>query len=102
MPDIHIHRDHPLGLAAARQVARGWAEKAERKLDMSCRYEAGTEQDVLHFSRSGLEGTLQVRADSFELQAALGFLFSAFKDSIEDKISRQLDELIAQQRGTPA
>ena len=98
MPDIHIHREHELGLSGAREVATGWAEKAERKLDMSCRYEEGDAEDVLHFSRAGAQGTLRVNAERFELQATLGYLLGSFKDQIEQEIGRQLDELIGQQR----
>ena len=98
MPDIHIHREHELGLSGAREVATGWADKAERKLDMSCRYEEGDTEDVLHFSRAGAQGTLRVNAERFELQATLGFLLGSFKDQIEQEIARQLDELIGQQR----
>lgn len=97
MPDIHIHRDHALGLNGAREVATGWAEKAESKFDMSCRYEEGEAEDVLHFSRVGAEGTLRVNAEQFELQAKLGFLLGSFKDQIEQEIGRQLDELIGRQ-----
>lgn len=98
MPDIHIHRDHELGLSDAREVAKGWAEKAERKLDMSCRYEEGDAEDVLHFSRAGAQGTLAVNAECFELRATLGFLLGSFKDQIEQEIARQLDELIGRRR----
>lgn len=93
MPDIHIQRAHALGLPAAREVAQRWAEKAERKLDMQCRYEEGAEQDVLSFTRTGASGSLQVTAQGFELKAKLGFLLGSFQPQIEAEISRQLDEL---------
>jgi hypothetical protein len=32
MPDIHIHREHTLGLAEARKVAFEWAEHGRRKV----------------------------------------------------------------------
>ena len=34
MADIHIDRDHTLGLAEARKLAFRWAEQAENKFDM--------------------------------------------------------------------
>ena len=34
MSDLHIQRDHHLGLPRAREVARAWARKAEEKFDM--------------------------------------------------------------------
>ena len=31
MPDIHIQRDHSLGLPAARKIAFQWAEQVEEE-----------------------------------------------------------------------
>lgn len=94
MPDIHIHREHQLGFKQARKVAFSWAEKAEEKFDMECAYEEGDTEDTLHFSRSGVKGTLLVDAKRFEMNAQLGFLFGAFKDRIESEIGEQLDALL--------
>ena len=94
MPHIHIHRDHHLGLAKARKIAFSWAEKAEEKFDMECTYEEGDTEDLLTFSRSGVQGTLLVDAQQLEMKAQLGFLFSAFKDRIEAEIGEQLDALL--------
>ncbi|EJE48973.1 putative polyhydroxyalkanoic acid system protein [Acidovorax sp. CF316] len=94
MPDIHIHREHQLGFKQARKVAFSWAEKAEKKFDMECTYEEGDTEDTLHFSRSGVKGTLLVDATRFEMNAQLGFLFGAFKDRIESEIGEQLDALL--------
>ena len=101
MPDIHIHRPHQLGLSAARGVAHTWARKAEAKFGLACVYEEGEQQDVLHFSRAGVQGTLQVQADQFELAAELGFLFGAFQGRIEAEISAQLDKLLHAQPQAP-
>ena len=95
MPDIHIHREHQLGLHKARKIAFSWAEKAEKKFDMECTYEEGDTQDTLHFNRSGVKGTLLVDASQFEMRAQLGFLFGAFKDRIESEIGDQLDALLS-------
>lgn len=99
MPDIHIHREHHLGLKEARKIAFSWAEKAEEKFDMECVYEEGDTEDTLTFSRSGVKGTLLVDATQFEMKAQLGFLFGAFKDRIESEIGDQLDALL---NGKPA
>ena len=98
MSDLHIQRDHHLGLPQAREVARAWARKAEEKFDMECTYEEGDTQDTLTFARAGVAGTLLVDAQQFDMTAKLGFLFSAFKDRIETEIGGQLDELL----GTPS
>ena len=95
MPDIHILRPHSLGLPEARKVAIVWAQKAEKKFDMECTYEEGEVQDRLHFSRAGIQGTLQVSADQFALDAELGFLFGAFQERIESEMGAQLDKLLS-------
>ena len=104
MPDIHIHRPHALGLPEARRIAGLWAQKAQAKFDMECTYTEAAAQaadsataaaDTLHFRRPGIEGTLQVLGDRFELQAELGFLFAAFKERITDEIEGQFDKLLA-------
>jgi putative polyhydroxyalkanoate system protein len=95
MADIHIHRKHTLGLAKARDIAFNWAQDVENKLDMACTYEEGKTEDCVSFSRSGVNGTLVVTKDGFELKAKLGFLVGAFKDKIEAEISKNLDALLA-------
>ncbi|MEZ5703844.1 MAG: polyhydroxyalkanoic acid system family protein [Burkholderiaceae bacterium] len=95
MSDIHLLRNHHLGLEGARSVAARWADKAQRKLEMACAFAQTDEGDELQFSRPGVKGTLLVNAERFELRAELGFLFSAFKDQIEREIAKNLDELLA-------
>ena len=96
MPDIHIEREHTLGLAEARKLAFRWAELAEQKFDMECSYEEGKTSDMVSFSRSGANGELKVTADRFELHARLGFLLGVFKERIETEIVNNLDQLLAQ------
>jgi len=94
MSAIHIHRYHQLGLSQARDIARQWVNKAERKFDLRCHYLSSEAQDTVRFERSGIQGTLQVRADQFELAAQLGLLLSAFAPSIEAEIAAQIDSLL--------
>lgn len=96
MPDIHIVREHQLGLAGARKLAFKWAETAESKLGMACTYEEGKTHDTVSFTRSGVNGELQVRKDTFELDARLGMVLGAFKGRIETEIVKNLDLLLAQ------
>lgn len=98
MADIHIQRQHQLGLPGARKVAWRWAEQAEADFGMTCTYEEGDDGDEVQFSRSGVSGTLKVSRDHFELDARLGFLLGAFKDRIEDEIVKNLDGLLATQK----
>lgn len=95
MANLHMVREHGLGLAAARKVASGWAAMVGDKLGMTCTGETGRQGDTISFTRSGVKGTLQVTKDRFELEATLGLLVGAFKDRIEAEITRYLDELLA-------
>lgn len=95
MSDIQIDRAHTLGLPTARQHARLWADKAQAKFGVECRYEEGAERDVLHFSGNGIDGQLQVTASALQLRASLGFLAAMFKDQIEAKLNAQFNEMAA-------
>ncbi|RZT95141.1 polyhydroxyalkanoic acid system family protein [Rivibacter subsaxonicus] len=96
MPDLHIRRDHALGLARARKVAWKWAEDAEAKFDMECTVLEGEYSDTVEFTRSGVNGTLVVAADHFELNAKLGFLLGAFARTIQTEIESNLDKLLGE------
>jgi putative polyhydroxyalkanoate system protein len=93
--NLHILRNHSLGLPAARKIAFKWAEQVESEFSMECTYEEGAHQDEVSFKRSGVSGTLHVTKDKFELDAKLGFLLGAFKDRIEGEIVKNLDVLLA-------
>ena len=94
MPDIKIHRTHQLGLAKARKVALQWAEDAEKKFDMECTILEGKDSDTVEFTRSGVNGTLHVASDHFDLNAKRGFLLGAFSKTIESEIEKNLDALL--------
>ena len=94
MADIRIERQHGMNFSEARETAFKWVEQAEKKFDMACTYEEGQASDEVHFKRSGVTGTLNITANSFVLQAKLGFLLSAFKDKIEGEVVKNLDALI--------
>jgi len=101
MADLHIERNHTLGLLEARKVAFNWAEQVETDLGMQCVYEEGRSADKVTFSRSGVKGELQVTKDKFELDAKLGFLIGAFKDRIETEITGMLNRLLPAEGAAP-
>ncbi|WP_372826138.1 polyhydroxyalkanoic acid system family protein [Polaromonas sp.] len=98
MADIHIEREHTLGLTQARKIAFQWAEQVEEKFDMACTYEEGETEDLVSFTRSGVSGELKVTKDLLALDAKLGFLLGAFKDKIEGEIVKNLDTLLAKKK----
>jgi putative polyhydroxyalkanoate system protein len=95
LADIHIVREHGLGLEQARKLALRWAEVARRKLDMDCSYEEGQACDVVRFKRPGANGELKVSGERFELDAHLGLLLGVFRSRIEGEIAKNLDHLLA-------
>ena len=102
MADIRIHRTHKLGLAKARKTAWKWAEAAEQKFGMECTVIEGEDNDTVEFERAGVDGTLVVTANAFELNAKLGFLIGAFRHRIESEIEENLDALLADSAKKPA
>ena len=101
VPAIHIHRDHALGLARAREVAWKWAEQAEEKFGMECTLLEGETSDTVEFTRSGVSGSLIVAPDHFTLDARLGLLLGAFSKKIESEIESNLDALLAAEGKKP-
>ncbi|QDL53413.1 polyhydroxyalkanoic acid system family protein [Rhodoferax aquaticus] len=99
MANLHIEREHTLGLDAARKIAMAWAEQVEQEFSMECTYEEGDAADEVTFTRSGVNGQLHVEPSRFVLDAKLGFLLGAFKDRIEAEIVKNLDALLSQQAG---
>lgn len=102
MADIQVVRAHRLGLVKARKIAFRWAEHVEEKFDMTCTYEEGDTGDEVCFARSGVNGTLLVTKESFELKVKLGLIVGAFKGRIEGEIIEQLDLMLAPDRGARA
>ena len=101
MAEILIQREHNLGMDKARAVAAQWHQEAEADWGMDCTYVAnetnaqGEVQDRLNFERAGAEGFLLVTANQLTMKLELGFLMASFKDKLEEKISSNLDKLLA-------
>jgi putative polyhydroxyalkanoate system protein len=94
VPDIHIERSHQLGLPGARIVARRLMQKVERDFGMACSYDEGEARDTARFGRAGVDGRVEVSADTFELEATLGMLFASFGDEIRQRLAASLDKLL--------
>ncbi len=96
MPELHIRREHRLGLKAARTAAHRWTQEAEREWGMQCRTEPGSREDQIHFERTGVSGCLTVGGDRFDLQVKLGFMLGPMTGRIEAQIRQSLDDLLGQ------
>jgi len=95
VPEIHIERSHQLGIEAARTIARKWVRQVERDYGLDCSYEEGPARDLGHFSRTGIEGSVEVSGDTFRLQATLTGLFGGFSGPIEQRLRQKLDDLLS-------
>jgi putative polyhydroxyalkanoate system protein len=102
VPDIHIRREHALGLPKARELAWQWAEEVEQQFGLACTVIEGDTSDTVEFTRTGVDGRLIVAPDHFELDAKLGFLLGAFSRKIETEIEHNLDKLLGQAARKPA
>jgi putative polyhydroxyalkanoate system protein len=92
MAQLQIHRAHQLGWAGARRLAKDWRVQAEQAYGLQCTQESGEAQERIAFARPGLSGHLLVSAESFVLEASLGFLLSAYRDRIESELQQRLDQ----------
>ena len=101
MSEILIQRDHALGIEKARAIAAKWQQEAKDDWGMDCTYEAnqtndqGETLDRLNFERAGASGYLEVTAFQLTMKLELGFLMASFKDKIEEKITSNLEKLLA-------
>ncbi len=96
MPDIHIVRTHHLGLADARRIAQQWADDARRDYGIQCTQQTAQDGDTIHFQQAGVQGSLSVTAQRFELSAELGFLFKGFRQKIASGMESRLDSLLGE------
>ena len=91
MSRIDIRHPHTLPNAKARKAVQEVAEKLDNRFGMQSRWEG----DVLHFTRSGVDGHIALDDNELHVTAQLGFLLSAMKGPIEQEIRRVLDEKFA-------
>jgi putative polyhydroxyalkanoate system protein len=89
MSDISIRRRHALPIADARKAAEKVARQLEKDFDLAYEWQG----HVLHFSRSGVAGTLHVSSDEVRIDARLGLLLGFLKSRIETEIDANLDKL---------
>jgi putative polyhydroxyalkanoate system protein len=92
--EISIKRTHNTTVAEAKKVA----DKVAAKLAKDYQLKADWADDVLHFSRSGVHGSLAVDAKDFRIHVKLGFLMVAFKSPIQNAIEENLDKLLTTPR----
>ncbi|MCD9086921.1 polyhydroxyalkanoic acid system family protein [Stenotrophomonas sp. SY1] len=88
MSSIDIRHAHALPDDKARDAITEVAEKLRERFDVSTRWEG----QMLHFTRSGVEGAIELLPGAVRVKAELGFLLSAMKGMVESEIQRVLTE----------
>ena len=88
MSNIDIRHAHSLPPEQARQAVQDVAEKLADRFGMI----TGWSGDTLNFSRSGVDGHINLAPSELHVTAKLGFLLSAMKGPIEAEIRRVLGE----------
>jgi putative polyhydroxyalkanoate system protein len=88
MPSIDIRHAHSLPHAKARKAVQEVADKLAERFGFDYDWDG----DTLNFTRSGVDGKIDLAPKSLRVTANLGFLMSAFKGPIESEIKRVLNE----------
>ncbi|MEE7547384.1 polyhydroxyalkanoic acid synthase [Xanthomonas sp. Kuri4-1] len=88
MSTIDIRHEHGNTPEQARQAIEEAAHKLAERLDMQTRWDG----DILHFSRAGVDGAIELLPQQVHVTAELGFLLSAMKGMVESEIRRVLSE----------
>jgi putative polyhydroxyalkanoate system protein len=89
MSHINIRREHQLDHEHARRSAEQVAQHLNEQFNLDYRWEG----DVLHFRRSGVDGSLVVSEGQVAVQAKLGLLLRPLRGRFEEEIHRYLDDL---------
>ena len=91
MSHIAIDHAHKLSPAKARAVVEEVAAKLQERFGVDHHWDG----DLLHFTRSGVDGHIALQPGNVHVTAQLGFLLGALKGPIESEIRRVLDERFA-------
>lgn len=87
MPSIDIRHPHTKTRKQARTAVTRVADKIQERFEVGCAWN----DDILEFSRSGVDGEIRVLDDEIQVLVNLGFLLSALRGPIESEIRRYLE-----------
>jgi putative polyhydroxyalkanoate system protein len=85
---IRIRHPHSKPHEEALRLAQEVADEMKAEFGI----ESSWSGEVLHFQRSGVNGTLTISPSEILIEAKLGLLLAALKPKIEKEIQRFLDE----------
>lgn len=90
MSQISIRREHGLSPKAARAAADEMAGRLEEAFQLKSEWRGET----LHFSRSGVQGTMTLERSALAIEAKLGLVLAMLKPRIEKAVHENLDKLL--------
>ncbi|KAF1707933.1 polyhydroxyalkanoic acid synthase [Pseudoxanthomonas kalamensis DSM 18571] len=88
MSSIEIEHPHTQSPEQARQSVDEVAHKLRERFEVECDWDG----DTLRFSRSGIDGSIELLPQMLRVNAKLGFMLSMMKAPIEHEIRRVLGE----------
>lgn len=91
MTDIDIRKPHAMTVKQAKAAVEAMARHIAQKFDIEYRWKGST----LEFTRTGVEGHIDIGRDEVHVFARLGFLLGMLKAPIEQEIRRQLEAVFA-------
>ncbi|MBV6413749.1 MAG: polyhydroxyalkanoic acid synthase [Xanthomonadales bacterium PRO6] len=83
-----MHRKHQLGVARARKAVDKVAKHIRERFEI----EAAWENNILEFTRAGVDGHIAVTAETVSVHADISWLLLPIKGAIESEIGRYLDQ----------
>lgn len=89
MANITVTKTHKLSHKKAKEAAQKVADQLAEEYDL----ESYWEDDVLHFERSGVTGSLAVFKKEAQLKIKLGFFLSAFSSKIEAQVTTNMEKV---------
>jgi len=92
MADIRIARPHILPLSRARAAAQDAADELAKAYALTWSWQG----DTLKFQRSGVQGSIEVSPSQIAVEIRLGLLLKGMRKTIEQRVSRRLEELLVQ------
>ena len=90
MANIHIKREHHLGLNEARERVDHIASSLQDKLEAKWAWKG----NQLSFNRSGASGTVDVGENFVEFNVKLGLMLSPLKGKIESTLNEEIEKAL--------
>ncbi len=95
---IVLQRGHALARDDALAAARRIGDELSAAHGCRCRWEG----EVLHFTRTGVSGTLEIGDSDVALQVRLGFLLAGFSARIEKTLDENFERYFGAPSASPA